>query len=87
MNATTKPELLRIGEAVEREQVARLRRTRQDRDGARADAALRALRAAAEGGENLIPPMLEAVRAYASVGEMCQCLVPVFGTYREASVI
>jgi hypothetical protein len=31
--------------------------------------------------------MLDAVRSYASVGEICTCLVPVFGTYREASVI
>ena len=42
---------------------------------------------AAAGRENLIPIMLEAVRHYATVGEICGALVPVFGTYREVSVL
>ena len=45
-----------------------------------------ALRKGAEGDANLIPLMLEAVRAYGSVGEISEALIPVFGTYRETSV-
>ncbi|HKQ61046.1 MAG TPA: methylmalonyl-CoA mutase family protein [Candidatus Polarisedimenticolaceae bacterium] len=86
MEAQGRPELLRIDESVEREQLARLERLRSERDAARVAAALSVLRAAASGGDNLIPPMLEAVRAYATVGEVCQALVPVFGTYRETAV-
>ena len=46
-----------------------------------------ALARAAEGDENLMPLMLDAVRAYATVGEVCKALVPAFGLYREVSVI
>jgi methylmalonyl-CoA mutase N-terminal domain/subunit len=49
--------------------------------------ALAALAQAARGKDNLIPHMLEAVRAYSSVGEICRALVPVFGTYREVAVL
>ena len=51
------------------------------------DPALAALREGAATDRNLIPLMLDAVRAYATIGEVCQALVPVFGTYREVSVI
>jgi methylmalonyl-CoA mutase N-terminal domain/subunit len=87
MDDAVKPEILRIDHEVERTQLERLERLRQERDGARVEAALAALRGAAEGGENLIPHMLDAVRAYATIGEVCGALVPVFGTYREVAVI
>jgi methylmalonyl-CoA mutase N-terminal domain/subunit len=48
---------------------------------------LAAVAQAAKDGDNLLPPMLDAVRAYASVGEVCRALVPVFGTYQETSVL
>jgi len=44
----------------------------------------RSLEAAARHGENLMPPLLAGVRAYASVGEMCNVLRAVYGTHRES---
>jgi methylmalonyl-CoA mutase N-terminal domain/subunit len=82
-----RPEILRIDSEIEREQVERLRATRAARDGARHACALAALADAARGTDNLMPFVLEAVRARASVGEISACLVPVFGSYREASVL
>ena len=78
---------IKLDAEVETAQLARLERLREERNAARVDQTLEALRAAAESGENLMPRMLDAVRAYATVGEVCAALVPVFGTYREVSVI
>jgi methylmalonyl-CoA mutase N-terminal domain/subunit len=82
-----RPELLRIGEEIEREQLERLSRVRGRRDAAKLRSDLDALGRAAETGENLMPFILEAVRDYGTVGEICQALVPAFGTYREVSVL
>ena len=78
--------LLRIGSEVETEQVERLRRTRDERSPDRHARSLRDLETAARGTANLIPAMLSAVRAYASVGEICGTLKKVFGEYRERTV-
>ena len=51
------------------------------------DRTLAALRQAAEGSENTMPFILDAVRAYATVGEMCTALKDVFGAYTETSVL
>jgi methylmalonyl-CoA mutase N-terminal domain/subunit len=83
----SKPTLLRIGEETEREQLDRLGRVKARRDAARVRETLATLARAGEDGSNLIPKMLDAVRAYATVGEVCQALVPVFGTYQETSVL
>ncbi len=82
-----RPETLKIDESTEQEQLARLERVRRERDADRHAAALAALVRGAKGEDNLIPLMLEAVRAYATIGEVCEALVPVFGTYRETSVL
>jgi len=82
-----RPGLLKIDAAIEPEQLRRLEQIRARRDAGRVERALAALRAAAGDGDNLIPPMLEAVRAYASVGEVCRALIPVFGSYREVAVL
>jgi methylmalonyl-CoA mutase N-terminal domain/subunit len=82
-----RPALLRIGEETEREQLARLARVKRERDPARLATSLARLARAGEGTTNLIHPMLDAVRAYATVGEVCQALVPAFGTYQETSVL
>jgi methylmalonyl-CoA mutase N-terminal domain/subunit len=87
MDERVRPDLLRVSHEVEERQVARLEQLRRERDQDRVSAALSALRDAAQGDRNLIPLMLQAVREYATVGEVCQALVPVFGTYREVSVI
>jgi len=82
-----RPEILRIGEEVEREQLQRLTEVRRTRDEAGLQTALSDLREGAARGDNLIPLMLAAVRRYGTVGEISQALVPVFGLYREVSVL
>ncbi|MBX6378167.1 MAG: methylmalonyl-CoA mutase family protein [Clostridia bacterium] len=78
--------ILRVSDEVERLQVERLRAVRASRDEARVRQALAALRRAAEGTENLVPRVLECVRAYASIGEIIGTLKGVFGEYRDPAV-
>ena len=78
---------LYIDHEVRDRQSKKLVRLRQERDGKAAQAALEGLRGAAEGADNLMPPILEAVRAYATLGEMCDVLRGVFGTYEEKAVV
>ncbi|MFL6290746.1 MAG: methylmalonyl-CoA mutase [Thermoanaerobaculia bacterium] len=79
-------ELLRIDPAVERDQVERLRALRGRRDAARAGAALQELTAAAGEDRNLMPPILDCVRAEVTLGEIADALRQVYGEYREASL-
>ena len=65
----------------------RLNRVRATRDNALVKQRLEALREAALGTENLMPPILDCVRAYATIGEMCDVLRDVFGVYREMVVV
>ena len=81
------PPILQIEERVEREQVARLDRLRARRDAAAVTRALDDVRRAAAGAANLMPPLLAAVRAYATVGEMCDALRDVWGEYEETPVV
>jgi methylmalonyl-CoA mutase N-terminal domain/subunit len=71
----------RIDPSLERDAVERLRALRERRDGLRVDAALERLRAAAEAETNSVEPILEAVRAEATVGEIFATLKSVWGTY------
>jgi methylmalonyl-CoA mutase, N-terminal domain len=80
----TQMELLRIDEAVEQAQADKLRVIRAERDNDRVERSLAALEQAARGTDNLMPHVLEAVRAYASVGEICNTLRRVFGEYQES---
>jgi methylmalonyl-CoA mutase N-terminal domain/subunit len=80
-------EILRIDPKLESEQVARVREVRRKRDQPRCSAALTRLRKAAAGTDNLMPYILEAVRAYATEGEIMNTMVEVFGTYTERAVI
>jgi methylmalonyl-CoA mutase N-terminal domain/subunit len=80
-------EILRIDPKLESEQVARVRDVRKKRDQGRCSAALRDLRKAAAGTDNLMPYILEAVKAYATEGEIMNTMVEVFGTYTERAVI
>ena len=82
-----RPPILKIGPEVEEEQLRRLAEVKASRDGEALRADLEGLRRAAESGENLMPWILQAVRNYGTVQEISQALVPVFGTYREVSVI
>ena len=76
-------EILQIDDSVARRQCQRLADLRNRRDGGRVDSTLRALGAAAATNQNLMPVIIECVRAYATVGEMCDVLRRVFGTYEE----
>jgi methylmalonyl-CoA mutase N-terminal domain/subunit len=80
-------EILRIDPKLESEQVARVRDVRAKRDPVRWSAAIARLRKAAAGTENLMPYILEAVRAYATEGEIMNTMVEVFGLYTEKAVI
>jgi len=76
--------LLRVDPAVGEQQVAKLRALKAKRDNARVKASLVALEIAAKGDANLMPPILESVRAYATLGEVCDVLRGVFGEYRPS---
>jgi methylmalonyl-CoA mutase N-terminal domain/subunit len=78
--------ILYIGETVAEEQTARVRALRATRDGTRVARTLEDLKAAARGTGNLMPPILEASRAYATVGEVCDALREVFGEYQEQPI-
>jgi len=71
----------RDGEA--RTQVERLERVRRERDDAAVQQHLETLRAAAQAGENVMPATMDAVEAYATVGEICGVLAEVYGRYEE----
>src|SRR5271157_4483689 len=75
--------LLVIDDSVARHQVEKLAEVREKRDNAGVQQALEALGSAATTDANLMPYILEGVRAYATVGEMCDVLRKVFGTYEE----
>ncbi|MBW1720739.1 MAG: methylmalonyl-CoA mutase family protein [Deltaproteobacteria bacterium] len=77
--------LLRVNPAVRTAQMERLESLRSKRDSRRVRQCLKDLRRAAGGTENLMFPILEAVRAYATLGEMCSVLREVFGEYRQVS--
>ncbi len=76
-----RPDLQRIGEEEVAAQVARLRGLRAARDQPAVEAALAAVEAAASGPDNLLPPMREALRARATLGEVSDALRRVFGEY------
>jgi methylmalonyl-CoA mutase N-terminal domain/subunit len=80
-------EILRIDPRLEAEQVARVREVRRKRDQARCSKALSSLKKAAAGSDNLMPYILEAVRAYATEGEIMNSLIEVFGIYTEQAVV
>jgi methylmalonyl-CoA mutase N-terminal domain/subunit len=77
------PEFLRIGQEVEDRAVADLKQLRAERDDAAARSALSRLTEASRGDDNLIPYILDATRAYATVGEISQAMADVYGRYRE----
>jgi methylmalonyl-CoA mutase N-terminal domain/subunit len=74
---------LKIDHRPEQDQVERIRQLRASRDATRAAAALAAVRNAAGGDDNLVPPILEAVKADVTLGEICDLFRQVFGVYRD----
>jgi methylmalonyl-CoA mutase, N-terminal domain len=81
------PEILRIDAALEAQQIERVRALRGRRDTAAVEAALARLKEdAAHEDRNLMGPIVDASRAYATMGEMCDALREVWGTWRETPV-
>jgi methylmalonyl-CoA mutase N-terminal domain/subunit len=78
-------ELLRLDPESERRQIARVQSVRQHRDGASWHLALDAVERAAHDGSNLLPPIIAAVEAQATLGEIADALRHVFGEHRELS--
>jgi len=86
-NEDDPPEILAIGPEYEDKQRARLAQVRADRSSAGVQAALARVRAdAADPAVNVMPVILDAVRAYATVGEIMDALASVFGRHRERAV-
>ena len=78
-----RPEIVRVSPEVEHGQKARLADLRRTRDGEAVAGALRGVEAAARGTDNLLPHILHAVKAQATLGEVSDALRTVFGVYRE----
>jgi methylmalonyl-CoA mutase N-terminal domain/subunit len=85
--AEEKPiDTLQIDDSVAHRQADRLKKLRTERSQEETERRLNALRKAAEGKENLMPYLYEAVKAYATVGEVCDALREVFGIYEEVAI-
>jgi methylmalonyl-CoA mutase, N-terminal domain len=79
-------DILQIDETVARRQAERLHKLRAERSGAEVERRLTALRKASEGSENLMPFIYDAVKAYATLGEICEAMRTVFGPYEEVAI-
>ena len=79
-------EILQIDETVAHRQTARLRNLRAERSAAEVERRLNALRKAAQGSENLMPFIYDAVKSYATLGEICEAMRSVFGAYEEVAI-
>jgi len=82
-NDEPQPPILRIGREVEELQLKRLVSVRQARSETQVRATLAELERGAAGNQNLMPPIMRAVEAYATVGEIIDCLAGVFGRFTE----
>jgi len=85
-NETIDIPVLKIDKSVETDQVAKVKALRKSRDQEKTDAALQSLTATCIKGENVMPPLLEAVRQSATLGEMVDAMKSVYGTYTETPV-
>ncbi len=81
------PRILKIAPEIIEKQIKRLQEARKQRDAEKVKKALEQLRAKAHTDENLMPAILEAVRAYATVGEICDVFREEFGEYQEPATV
>jgi methylmalonyl-CoA mutase N-terminal domain/subunit len=81
-----RPELLKVKPEVEMRQTDKLKKLRQQRDDAKIEVALDQLRQTAQTDANLMPAIIEAVRTYATLGEICDVLRQVFGEYEPSAI-
>ncbi|MFH0788187.1 MAG: methylmalonyl-CoA mutase family protein [Pseudomonadota bacterium] len=79
--------LLRVNLKVQELQIQKLTRLKESRDNEKVQASLIRLKKAAQGTENLMPPILDAVRVYATLGDICDTLRSVFGEYTAVSTL
>jgi len=81
------PEIMRVDPGVDRRRAAQLEALRKRRDGDAVERSLQKIRASASTDENMMPLLVEAVEAYATVGEICGVLREEWGEYREVLTI
>lgn len=79
--------LLKVNPAVQIAQIENLKKLKSERDGSKVDKSLAALKKGAQGDDNLMPLILESVKAYATLGEICDVLKEVFGEYGQPSAL
>jgi len=78
--------LLRVDPEVEKKQIQKLQVVRRERNKKKVSAALNQLRKAAEANMNLMPYMLETVKEYATLGEICNVLREIYGEHKASTV-
>ena len=81
------PETLQVGPEVQARQINKVKKLKSERSAPSAGAALNRIRGAAKADENVMPAIIDAVKAYATVGEISDVLRGVFGEYKEMSVL
>jgi len=87
-NEDEEPQLIfRVNPEAERAQIARLNRVRAERSGSAVAAALSRLGEASHDNENLMYPIVDAVKTYATVGEICDVMRKAFGDYRAPTAV
>jgi methylmalonyl-CoA mutase N-terminal domain/subunit len=79
--------LLRVDPSVRVDQIERLKALKSERDETEVKKSLANLRQCAEGNDNLLPNILEAVKTYATLGEICDVMREVFGEYQQVSTL
>lgn len=79
--------LLRVNPAVREAQIKRLKELKSERDNDKVNNSLSRLKRSAQGNDNLMPGILDAVKAYATLGEICNVLREVFGEYQQVSTL
>jgi len=79
-------EILKVDPEVERRQIEHIRKLRATRDNSRVEEILRKMKEVAESGENILPITIEAVKSYATIGEICNILRDVFGEYKAPMI-
>jgi methylmalonyl-CoA mutase N-terminal domain/subunit len=82
-----RPSIFSVDKRLVEHQLKRLEHHRRERDGDRVAGTLAALRETCRGSGNLMPPIIECVRAYATLGEICGAMREVFGEYQAPTVI
>jgi methylmalonyl-CoA mutase N-terminal domain/subunit len=87
MEEKTSIDILRVDSSVEQHQLEKLQKLKNERDDKKVKQSLEELKTVAASDENLMPAILHAVKAYATLGEICDVLREVFGTYKPQMTI